>query len=49
MDYKQIITSWKEFDIPKALEREVKVDVNTDFIITITGSRRAGKTYFCFQ
>ena len=49
MDYKQIITSWKEFDIPKALEREVKVDVNTDFIITITGPRRAGKTYFCFQ
>ena len=49
MDYKQIITFWKEFDIPKALEREVKVDVNTDFIITITGPRRAGKTYFCFQ
>jgi len=49
MDYKQIIIFWKEFDIPKALEREVKVDVNTDFIITITGSRRAGKTYFCFQ
>src|SRR3989344_3380488 len=49
MDYKQIITFWKEFYIPKALEREVKVDVNTDFIITITGPRRAGKTYFCFQ
>ena len=49
MDYKQIIIFWKEFDMPKALEREVKVDVNTDFIITITGSRRAGKTYFCFQ
>ena len=49
MDYKQIITFWKEFDIPEALERELKVDVNTDFIITITGPRRAGKTYFCFQ
>ena len=49
MDYKQIITFWKEFTIPKALEREVKVDVNTDFIITITGPRRAGKTYFCFR
>ena len=49
MDYKQIIIFWKEFTIPKALEREVKVDVNTDFIITITGPRRAGKTYFCFQ
>ncbi len=49
MDYKQIITFWKEFDIPKALERKILVDVNTDFIITITGPRRAGKTYFCFQ
>jgi len=49
MDYKQIITFWKEFDIPKALERNVKVEINIDFIITITGPRRAGKTYFCFQ
>ena len=49
MDYKQIITFWKEFDIPKALERAISVDVNTDFITTITGPRRAGKTYFCFQ
>jgi len=49
MDYKQIITFWKEFDIPKALERAMSVDVNTDFIITITGPRRAGKTYFCFR
>src|SRR3989344_585718 len=49
MDYKQIITFWKEFDIPKALERAMSVDVNTDFIITITGTRRAGKTYFCFR
>ena len=49
MDYRQIITFWKEFDIPKALERATHIDVNTDFIITITGPRRAGKTYFCFQ
>ncbi len=49
MDYKQIIIFWKEFNVPKALERAVKVEINTDFIITITGPRRAGKTYFCFQ
>ncbi len=49
MDYKQIITFWREFDIPKALERNTSLDINTDFIITITGPRRAGKTYFCFQ
>ena len=49
MDYKQIITFWREFNIPNALKRAIKVDVNTDFIVTITGPRRAGKTYFCFQ
>ena len=49
MDYKQIITFWKEFNVPIALERNASVDINTDFIITITGPRRAGKTYFCFQ
>src|SRR3989344_7885512 len=49
MDYKQIITFWREFHVPDALERAVKVEVNTDFIITITGPRRAGKTYFCFE
>ncbi len=49
MDYKQVITFWKEFNVPKALERAIVVDVNTDFIITITGPRRAGKTYFCFE
>jgi predicted AAA+ superfamily ATPase len=49
MDYKQIITFWKDFNVPEALEREIKIEVNTDFIITITGPRRAGKTYFCFQ
>jgi len=49
MDYKQITTFWMEFDVPKALERTMHIDVNTDFITTITGPRRAGKTYFCFQ
>ena len=49
MDYRQIITFWKEFNIPKALSRAIKVDITTNFIITITGPRRAGKTYFCFQ
>ena len=49
MDYKQIITFWKEFDIPRVLDRKYKVNVNIDFIVTISGPRRAGKTYFCFQ
>ncbi len=49
MDYKQIVVSWKEFQIPEHLPREADIDLNADFIVTITGPRRSGKTYFCFQ
>ena len=49
MDYNKIIMQWKEFDIPDLLDRDVKADLEIDFLLTITGPRRAGKTYFCFQ
>ena len=49
MDYKQVITFWKEFNIPEVLPREVNLDVDKGFITTITGPRRAGKTFICFQ
>lgn len=49
MDYKQAVIFWKEFEIPEVLQRNIEIDLNSDFIITITGPRRAGKTYFCFQ
>ena len=49
MDYKQIITNWKEFEIPNLLPRMTDVNIDADFITTITGPRMAGKTYFCFQ
>lgn len=49
MDYKQIVIFWKEFEIPEVLYRDLEINLDLDFIITITGPRRAGKTYFCFQ
>jgi len=49
MNYKQIITFWKEFEIPNALKRNIKINLDVDFINTITGPRRSGKTYLCFQ
>ena len=49
MYYKQIVVNWKEFQIPDHLPRLNDIDLNIDFIVTITGPRRAGKTYFCFQ
>ncbi|MFH0861134.1 MAG: ATP-binding protein [Candidatus Altiarchaeota archaeon] len=49
MEHKKIIVQWKEFELPKLMPREVSVNLTVDFIVTITGPRRAGKTYLCFQ
>jgi len=49
MDAKRIIVQWMEFSIPKIQQRHYAIDLSTDFIWTIIGARRTGKTYFCFQ
>ncbi len=49
MQYKKIIVQWNEFKIPETLPRDISISLNHDFITTITGPRRAGKTYLCFQ
>lgn len=49
MEYQKIIVQWMEFEIPEVLPRHAQVKLPADFITTITGPRRAGKTYFCFQ
>jgi len=49
MDYKKIIVQWKEFELPKLMPRDISINLAADFIATITGPRRAGKTYLCFQ
>jgi len=49
MDYKTVAVFWKEFKIPKALPRDVSIEIDTDLITTITGPRRAGKSYVCYQ
>jgi predicted AAA+ superfamily ATPase len=49
MDYKEIVTNWKEFKIPASFSRKHDIDLEVDFIITISGPRRSGKTFICFQ
>ena len=49
IDYKKVIMQWKEFEMPAFLPRLADLNTDLDFIVTITGPRRAGKTYFCFQ
>ncbi|HIH31917.1 TPA: ATP-binding protein [Candidatus Woesearchaeota archaeon] len=49
MDYKAIIVQWMEFKIPEVMHRDINIVLDKGFIITITGPRRSGKTYMCFQ
>jgi len=42
------IIEYEEFK-PKIISRELKVPLETDFIISIIGPRRAGKTYYLLQ
>ncbi len=49
MNHKEIITNWKEFKIPALFSRNHNINLESDFIITISGPRRAGKTFVCFQ
>ncbi len=49
MDYRKIIVQWQEFEIPTLFPREISINIEHNFITTVTGARRAGKTYLCFQ
>ncbi|MEA3458252.1 MAG: ATP-binding protein [Candidatus Thermoplasmatota archaeon] len=49
MNYKKVIVQWKEFNIPETALRDVNINLDNDFISAVTGPRRAGKTYLCFQ
>ncbi|MFB6175524.1 MAG: ATP-binding protein [Candidatus Nanohalobium sp.] len=47
---KDLIIYWKEFEIPDYMERDFNWSyLESDKILTVTGSRRAGKTFLCFQ
>ena len=49
MDYKRVVVQWMEFVPPSFKQRDISVDLESDFIASISGPRRAGKTYLCFQ
>ena len=48
-DFKYVIALWKNFQIPDLVERDVKIDLDVNKIITIAGVRRSGKTHVMFQ
>lgn len=48
-DFKYTITIWNGFEIPDIVERDVKIDLDSNKIIAIAGVRRSGKTHIMFQ
>ena len=48
-DFKYVLTFWREMDIPKIIERKIKLDLDADKVIVVAGVRRSGKTSLMFQ
>ena len=48
-DYKYILTLWESHKISDLIERDLKIDLESNKIIAIAGSRRSGKTYVMYQ
>jgi len=44
-DLEKVLLEWKEFKLPEIRERELKLDLNPEQIISLTGIRRSGKTF----
>lgn len=48
-DFKRVLTLLYNYEVPHLIERDIKIDLYTNKIITIAGARRSGKTYVMFQ
>ena len=46
---KSFIAEWLTAGLPKLIEREIALPIDKDYIITVTGGRRSGKTYLLYQ
>ena len=51
MDRKEVLDYLNEYAglNPKVISRDLEVPIDSDFIISLIGPRRAGKTYYLFQ
>ncbi|MCL5252740.1 MAG: ATP-binding protein [Candidatus Thermoplasmatota archaeon] len=48
-DFKYTITLWNGLEIPDIVERDVKIDLDSNKIVAIAGVRRSGKTHVMLQ
>ena len=47
-DIKKILVEWEEKELPSIIERDVSINLYPTEIITLTGVRRAGKTFLLY-
>jgi predicted AAA+ superfamily ATPase len=47
--FKRVIAEWLSGGPPEALDREVELPLAPNEVVTVTGARRAGKTYLLFS
>ena len=47
-DIKKILIEWQERKLPQIIERDLKVNLYPTEIVTLTGVRRAGKTFLLY-
>lgn len=48
-DFKAVIAEFLTTDLPSSADREIKLPLETNYIITLTGGRRVGKTYILYN
>ncbi len=48
-DFKFVISNWMTHKIPYVMERYIKLPADTSMIVSVTGPRRAGKTFLLYD
>ncbi|BFH72222.1 hypothetical protein SJAV_01660 [Sulfurisphaera javensis] len=48
-DFKSVIAEFLNNDLPPTVGREISLPTDVNYIVTLTGGRRAGKTYLLFH
>ncbi|MFP3202792.1 MAG: AAA family ATPase, partial [Sulfolobus sp.] len=46
---KSFIAEWLTSPLPNIIERDLSLPLDKDYIITVTGGRRSGKTFLLYQ
>ncbi|WP_338599093.1 AAA family ATPase [Sulfolobus tengchongensis] len=48
-DFKSVIAEFLNTDLPPIIDRELELPLDTNYIFTVTGGRRVGKTFILYN